>query len=267
MAQLKDFIVRTRLGNTDENQKTGNTAFDTQDYVFFETYDEVKDIDSYERYVYASDYAVMNGANVRGLYAGPKKYRQPTWHWLRSADSECYAYAVHFVGSLKGNYACRKSAGLCPAMHLNLSSVISALGASRDFKIEPFNDKNGKLLYHTIEFGSYPQDKAKNSYELERLFNAHKLTPTGKTYTGYMKDGGSFEQNQEFEYNGQKYVRVLTKKCDEDSEYKDKTKAPKHGTPMWSEVQPIKWKIKNWDELPKSINPNGKGTAKTIYIK
>lgn len=36
---------------------------------------------------------------------------------------------------------------------------------------------------------------------------------------------------------------------------------------MWAEVQPIKWKIKNWDELPRSINPNGNGTAKTIYVK
>ena len=39
MSELKDFIVRTRLDNTDEIQKKGNSAFDTQDYVFFENYD------------------------------------------------------------------------------------------------------------------------------------------------------------------------------------------------------------------------------------
>ena len=44
MAELKDFIVRTRLGNTDENQRIGNSAFDTQDFVFFETKDEVENI-------------------------------------------------------------------------------------------------------------------------------------------------------------------------------------------------------------------------------
>lgn len=60
-----------------------------------------------------------------------------------------------------------------------------------------------------------------------------------------MKEDGSFEQNQEFEYGGKKYVRVISKKYDNDSEYKDKTKAPEDGTPMWAEVQPIKWKIKN----------------------
>ena len=266
MTKLKDLIVRTRLDNTDENQRIGNSAFDTQDFVFFETKDEVENITDKERYIYASDYAVMNGALLDGQRRGPKD-RQSTWHWLRSADSE---YDVDYVsndGLLYSSIAAEKSAGLCPALHLNLSSVISARSASRDFKIESFKDKRGKILYYTIEFGSYPQDKAKNSGELERLFNAHKLTPTGKTYTGYMKEDGSFQQNQEFEYGGKKYVRVISKKYDNDSEYKDKTKAPEDGTPMWAEVQPIKWKIKNWDELPRSINPNGSGTAKTIYVK
>lgn len=267
MAELKDFIVRTRLGNTDEHQNTGDSAFDTQDYVFLETYNEVKDLSDDERVAYPSDYAVMNGALLSGAYSGPKKNRQPIWHWLRSATSKEDVYVVMFNGLLSYHSTKPKSAGLCPALHLNLASVISARSASRDFKIEPFKNKSGKILYHTIEFGSYPQDKAKNSRELERLFNAHKLTPTGKTYTGYMNEDGSFQQNQEFEYGGKKYVRVISKIYDSDSEYKDKTKAPKDGTPMWAGVQPIKWKIKNWDELPRSINPNGKGTAKTIYVK
>ena len=266
MAKLKDFIVRTRLGNTDENQRIGNSAFDTQDFVFFETNDEVENITDEERYIYASDYAVMNGAWLGIQRRGPKD-RQSTWHWLRSAYSKSFVDNVKFDGSLDFSGASKKSAGLCPALHLNLSSVISARSASRDFKIEPFKDESGKILYHTIEFGSYPQDKAKNSSELEKLYNARKLTPTGKTYTGCMKEDGSFEQNQEFEYGGKKYVRVISKKYDNDSEYKDKTKAPEDGTPMWAEVQPIKWKIKNWNELPRSINPNGSGTAETIYVK
>lgn len=266
MAELKDFIIRAHLGNTDKNQNTGNSAFDTQDYVFFETYDEVKDMSDDDRYVYASDYAVMNGALLSRIRKGPKN-RQATWHWLRSAYSEDFVARVRTGGSLGTDNASVESAGLCPALHLNLSSVISARSASRDFKIEPFKDKGGKTLYYTIEFGSYPQDKAKEAQKLERLFNAHRLTPTGKTYTGYMNDDGSFQQNPEFEYGGKKYVRVISKKYNGNSEYKDKTKAPENGTPMWAEVQPIKWKIKNWDELPRSINPIGNGTAKTIYVK
>ena len=145
MAELKDFIVRTRLGNTDENQNTGNSAFDTRDYVFFETYDEVKDIDSDERYFYASDYAVMNGASLGGQREGPKD-RQSTWHWLRSACSKNLVSYVNDVGYLRDGYPYTKSVVLYPALHLNLSSVISARSASRDFKIEPFKDKNGNMF-------------------------------------------------------------------------------------------------------------------------
>ena len=267
MVNLKDYIVKTLLENTDENQCIGNPAFDTQDYVFLESYDEILSDD--QRIVYPSDYAVMNGATLEWEKRGPKD-RQPTWYWLRSAYSdEDLVYRVFYEGSVINNVPHFKSAGLCPVLHLNLLSVISARSASSlAFKIEPFKDKSGKVLYHTIEFGSYPQDKAKNSNELERLFNAHKLTPTGKTYTGYMKEDGSFQQNLEFKYGDKKYVRVISKKyVGFESEYIDKTEASENGIPMWAEVQPIKWKIKNWDELPRSINPNGKGIAKTIYVK
>lgn len=117
MAELKDFIVRTRLDNTDENQKTGNSAFDTQDYVFFETYDEVKDMSDDDRYVYASDYAVMNGALLSRIRKGPKN-RQATWHWLRSANSKNNVNNVKNDGSLNNNNANKKSAGLCPDLPL-----------------------------------------------------------------------------------------------------------------------------------------------------
>ncbi len=264
MAKLKDFIERTFIGNTDENQKTGNADFDTYDYVFFESKDEVKDISSDKRFVYASDYAVMNGAMLSADKRGFQD-RRSTWHFLRSAYS--IFYELYDDGSLSNDYANKESSGLCPALNINLESIISARSASGDFALAEIRDKKGNILYHTIEIGAYPQDKAKNSDELEKLYKRHSLVSTGKTYTGYRNDDGTFTQNQEYEYGGKRYVRVVTKKFDDDSEYKDKTKAPKNGTILWAEVQPIKWKIKNWEDLPTSINPKGNGTAKTIYIK
>lgn len=267
MTKLKDFIVRTYLENTDENQKLGNADFDTQDYIFFETFDEVSNLTDFERVTYATDYAIMNGAYVSDTYGGPKKDRHISWFWLRQAESKDSVHSVIWDGSYFNFGPDTKSAVICPSLHLNLATIIAKRNESRDFKIKPFRKESGDVLYYTIEFGSYPQDKAKNNDELERLFNARKLTPTGKTYSGYMKEDGSFQQNKEFEYAGKKYVRVITKPHYKDSEYKDKIQVQKFGAPVWAEVQPIRWKIKNWDELPRSINPNGSGTAKTIYVK
>ncbi len=267
MAKLEDFIVRKTLGNTDENQKNGNSAFNTHDYVFIESYNEVINRHKEENYIYASDYSVMNGACLSREIRGPKN-RRSTWQWLRSANSKNCVKRVFDDGSLGINDVGYTSAGLCPVLHLNLSSVISARSASRDnFRIGVFRDLIGEIVYHTIEFGFYPQDKAKNAKALEELFKKRRLTPTGRTYSKYMEENGSFQQNEEFEYDGKRYVRVISERYDGDSRYKDGTRASEIGTPEWAEVQPIKWKIKNWSELPKSINPNGKGTAKTIYVK
>ena len=50
-------------------------------------------------------------------------------------------------------------------------------------------------------------------------------------------------------YNGQKYVR-------DDHRWE----------PSWKKVEPIKWIIKNWEDMPKQINPKGSGKASAIEI-
>ena len=128
MAKLKDFIVKTRLGNTDENQKMGNPDLDTQDYVFLESIDEVKNMSNEERYVYASDYTVMNGACLGHERIGPKNRRAISYK-LRSGELVGNEYRIEGVspdGYIASSSLTQKFSGLCPALHLNLSAVISA---------------------------------------------------------------------------------------------------------------------------------------------
>lgn len=267
MRDFKDVVLKTRLRNTDEKYVAGNPEFDTRDYLFFETYDEVKGLNPRTRCVQASDYAVMNGVLQGGIRMGAS-CKQTSAHYLRTANSDRSVVRIETDGDLSICYPDRRSIGLCPSLRLNLSSVISARKEpSNDFEIEPVKDKYENVLYHVIEFGTYPQDHAKNSDQLEELFKAKKLTPTGKVYVGYMKKDGTFQQNKEFEYLGKKYVRVISNKHDNYSKYGDNTPVPEIGEPAWAEVQPIRWKIKNWEELPKALNPNGDGTAKSIYVK
>lgn len=78
---LTRFIIPVELDNTDENQKMGNRSFKTKDYVFLDSDDDIKDLNSKERQTTATDYAVMNGALLR------YKDTSFTWYWLRSAYS------------------------------------------------------------------------------------------------------------------------------------------------------------------------------------
>lgn len=253
---LTRFIIPVELDNTDENQKMGNRSFKTKDYVFLDSDDDIIDLNSKERQTTATDYAVMNGALLRN------KDTSFTWYWLRSAYSKSSVHDVDNDGDRSYLYAYETDGCARPALHLNLSSIISARSASRDFgKIGVLGDK------HTIELGEYPKSHAKNEDELEKIFKNGSLTKTGKKYTGYRKDDGSFAQNEEFEYKGKRYVRVVCKKYDDDSHFSDGKNEPETGKVSWALVEPIVWNVRNWDDLPREINPKGTGKAKYIDVQ
>ena len=75
------------------------------------------------------------------------------------------------------------------------------------------------------------------------------------------------KHSPEFEYQGQRYVRVVSYPNDEDNRYSDGTPTGKVGTIRWVKVEPISFKIRNWDEMPKSINPKGNGSAKYFDLR
>lgn len=211
MAKLKNFIERTEIENTDENFEKRNRLFKTTDLVFLDSYSDIRELSDEERITSLTDYAIANGAFqwCDGVSRTGKKGTSS--YWQRSAYSQRRVSVVTGAGSCNSIYVEKTQLGVCPALHLNLSSIISARSASRDFgKIAHVKDTDGNVIYHTIEFGEYPKTKAINSDELERLFNEHIIFATGKKYAGHIEDSskGTFTENLEYAYCGQKYVRV-----------------------------------------------------------
>lgn len=268
---LTRFIIPVELDNTDKNHKMGDESFKTKDLVFLDSSDEINDLSDQERITSLTDYAIANGA-CQWLEGVTRKGKKGTAvYWLRSASSSGFeADFVQGDGALKTGRM-KPQLGICPALHLNLSSIISARSESRDFgKIDQVKDENGDVIYHTIEFGEYPKTKAANSNALENLFNNHKMSATGKKYVGHIDlDSGdeSFIENLEYEYCGQKYVRV------ENTRYEQSAMSPfdiqqvSGDGYVWIKVEPIKWIIRNWDEMPASINPRGNGKATYIDVR
>ena len=268
---LKSFIVPTKLDNTNDNQKHGNSDFQTSDLVYLESYPEVENIPEDERIVYPTDYAVMNGCYTSYKKPGIMKKKSckvclRTGHgpfdiFYIDLDGYCDYYIDIYYESL----------AICPALRLDLSAVISARKLSQDvFKINDVVNKNEKVLYHTIEFGEYPKTyvgETKNK-ELEKLYSEKSLVNTSKTYTGrYIRDNGELALYSEFEHEGQRYVRVINEKYNYSSQFSDGTLAPESGTPLWVKVEPITWKIKNWEDMPWSINPQGNGSTNFIDVR
>ena len=267
---LKSFIVPTKLDNTDENQEHGDSSFDTKDLIYLESLLDVENIPEDERIVYPTDYAVMNGCQISYINYGLLN-KESCATWLRSDIYTDLVNVVDFNGVINDVLVDRLELTICPALHLDLSAVISARRLSQDvFKINDVVNKNGRVLYHTIEFGEYPKTyvgETKNK-ELENLYSENKLVSTSKTYTGrYIDDDGKLALYSEFEHEGQRYVRVINEKYNDDSHFSDGTLAPKSGTPLWAKVEPITWKIKNWEDMPWPINPQGNGSTNFIDVR
>ena len=82
---LRSLLAQTRIGNTDQRQDSGNAAFDTEDLIFLESYDEAyRRLTKEERRVSPTDYAKMHMACVYPSDADSLDHTA-TMSWTRSA--------------------------------------------------------------------------------------------------------------------------------------------------------------------------------------
>ena len=266
------FILPVGLKNTNAFDVMDNQTSNTIDYVFIEGAYHCFNFFNRNKNQLAlpTDYAVGNGL-YHGFTSFEEYNQKPIKCWQRIAPSKM---GTNERSSLKEHQVCNvndTTIGIVPAMHLNLAAIIQAQKKLPGFgKINHVKDANGKVIYHTIEFGTYPQTKVKNDYKFNDLLKQGLLTPTGKKYTGYwQKNGGTmFAENWEYEYEGAHYVAVNNEKkgCTTENWHSYKMSGFEFSI---FKAEPIQWIIKdrNWHEMPKVINPDGNGKAKFIDVR
>ena len=173
---LTRFIIPVELDNTDQNQKMGDKSFKTKDLVFLDSDDEIEDLSNEERIISPTDYAIANGAFQwwQGVSRTGKKGTSS--YWLRSASFMYEADVVSRDGSRNFMSVYNSPLGVCPALHLNLSSIISARSASRDFgKIAHIKDTDGKVISQIPDRAHYYQGQTPQSFRakhFKELFNS-----------------------------------------------------------------------------------------------
>lgn len=152
--------------------------------------------------------------------------------------------------------------GVRPAFSINITEDSTSTEILDT--IQEVKDDKGNILYHTIEFGEFPQTKTQDWFaqKLEELYRQggtiyENFETTQNGYTSHAVDNkeGTYitrkkVPNPEFSYRGEKYVRKLNKQ----------------NQPEWFKVEPLKCIITNWDNLPKTINPNGSGNEDSIDV-
>lgn len=260
---IRKYIVPKLLNNTDNKGKKGNKNFQTEDFVYIDDIATYKKLGKFKNWVQCSSFARYNSIGSEL----PRKLR------FRDAINNEYTLCLT---EKETHYRYGKASiydGTClirPVMQLNIKAFISSINKSENifkFDVDTFEKSKYRYYYvpvkdrflcmhlrwevkaydttrykiHTIKFGKYPinVDHKNNNY-LENKYENGSLQKTGKKYRGY----------DEYIYQGQKYVRCMDMTC-----------------PFWVKVEPITWYIRNWDDLPRSINPRGTGKAKTIEVQ
>ena len=278
-------VLRTRLENLDEWKKKGDRKFDTQDYVFVESCDDIEKIEPKEKIGNVSDFAITQGCYINRKPFAPKG-KDGGSYWLRDASVgyECeynteryFPYRVSRFSALCKEKVGRTNAhstyvGVRPCLAIDIRSLISEQCNLQGVKVEEIK-KGDEILYRTIEIPDfqYPQSKISDeeSKKLEEAYNSQNLKKTGRSYTGRdiskEQDEGS-KIYDEYSYEDSLYVRVDAKPNWYEYEYSDGTNVCDNEI-IWIKVEPIKWIIKNWEQLPREINPEGTGETDRIQLK
>lgn len=283
MINIIDLIEPTVVPNVDQNGFMGNPEFNTEDRLFIRTAEEGLSNHTF----HVTNYAKCCGVVTRKETSFRTQNQGRGKCWTRPSDLGCMinpnvrkhnSYTIfpkiNYMSDEsqsimeKVDYMLRMDCeasgnGIVPSAHFNLNAVLEAKSELTNFgNIKEVKSGAGATVFHAIELGYYPKSVVKESENFESAFqnNPQDFVPTGKKYNGFNNKNGD---NIEFSYQNNLYVRAENHGYEYlDTRNKGFTKYPYDH--IWFKVEPISWEILNWDEMPKEINPDGKGTAQFI---
>lgn len=190
-----------------------------------------------------TDFSILLGAFVSDDYyssEGKDLKNRAGYYWSASSGGDGYVRAVDYDGSMDWlNPSMRTGAARPASTYSNLSLISPNVVRGANGVIE-------------IEYGEFPQMAVSESQnrQLEDLYKRNSLKKTGNFYTTDSNKWDDYDvpfkamKHEEFEYNGKRYIRVISKT----GIHGNGDKKLSNGVllnnidnqPVWIEVQPIK---------------------------
>ena len=180
---------------------------------------------------------------------------------LRSNTFES-SYAVDNISGYNGDLDSTSVRASCPSC----VSVNLQIDSNEDYDI--YENESKEHILRIGEYLNHKVDKDK-SEQLEKMYNGGALldgfTCTGRWYSLHAEgvEGNILRHSPEFEYEGERYARVVsyedTVDVEEDKYLSDGSKLLRRTTINWVKVEPIEMVVSNWEEISNRINPDGSG--------
>lgn len=160
------------------------------------------------------------------------------------------------------NLAC-----VIPAIYINLDNFIKLMEISKTFEIFP--DIKNKGCFPSIVFGMFPKEIEDKEQRFE-IYEKIRKNDSSVKYLGKQKGFNTphfLSKYYNYEYSpcfrdGYRYTSKPMDKYDINGQivlFDDFERTYKI-------LQPLIMRIANWEQLPKSINPNGDGSAKYLIV-
>ena len=268
---LRVNIIPTTIENSDQYSRIGDATFDTTDLVFLDSREDMTFIDRYRRRKSATDFAQMNNVSVDSYF---QNFLNNISEMLLRSSRDGKIDSISVIGHFQNYFSSNKKIGICPRLHYKLPENSYDL-EHLDIKEEKYGEES--VLFHTLQIGEYPRTIVNDELreKLEDLYNGgdlrNGLICTGRWYSGngeylqYIEYKG--KHYPEFEYEGNRYARVMIHlDGSADAQYSDGSYRREYGV-EWVKVEPLLFEIINWDEMPKTINPNGNGKAEYFDLR
>ncbi len=263
--QLSDLILPVKLNST----RTKNVV--TNDMIYIPSREDILNQNDFYERRYMSDYAKINARIANNQQTKMVDRNSIVNVWTCSGvdlkdEKKVFTFNVedcsNYLGySEKSEFKLQKPwqsdlrQGICPQIKMDINAFLAVRNKifttknKEEFKI----DKDFEIKSFTM--GEYPNTVVDESQTLafENLKCDGVLIPTGKFYLGCYTGNNKPVRHAEFvsKITNARYVRVSLDPRKES---------------YWFEVEPLEWDILNWKDLPRSINPNGNGTAHTIDL-
>jgi len=265
LMSLARFIIPRKLKNSGTMSVIVWTddKYDTTDLVYMDYGRDVnseidRENDSVTP-VYASDYAILNNSEVSCKPVdGSNRHTTSIYLRCRKTSFDKNVASINTFGNVVATSPTSQVRSIRPAIRIDADMVIGARRVSNNFDMRISKDTSGKDVA-IIEFGRFPQRYVGNDLntELEKLYKRGNLKYTTAQFPIYSRGGVRFSPACTFRDVGTQYVRVDNMSIRKDTVLSDGTKIKKTGKYCWCKVEPIRWIIRNFDKLPKELNPDG----------
>lgn len=192
-----------------------------------------------------TDFAILLGCSTVDFSCnsdGTRMRDRGSYWWLSTNDGDGDAYLVDPIGERAWENVCSRRIGARPATtYTKISNKV-------------VNEGINKCGIKEVEFGEYPQWVVIDVFDLEKAYNQKKLKETGKIYTtdsaSYLDTDVCFSPmtHIEYEYNGCKYIRFVSKNNDSRLALSNYRLVQRRGI-YWLKVKPIIWLVDEKNDI------------------